>query len=98
LPGHIPAQLARCPGREAGHLRAHLGHQHLRGPLANAGDGIQPGDRVGTGARPRRDRGADLLDARVEERQVVQLLGDQEALVRPDAASQGLAQRGQLLA
>ena len=77
---------------------ADLGHQRLGRRAPDAGDRVQPRDRVLVRAQALGDLGADPGDRRVEEVDVGQLLGHQEALVRPDAPDQRPLQLGDLLA
>ena len=77
---------------------ADLRHQRLGDGAPDAGDGIQPRDRVLVRAHALGDLGADPRDRLVQEVDVGQLLGHQEALVRPDASRQRPLQLGELLA
>ena len=65
--------------REALHVRAHLGHQHLGRPLADARDSVQlghgGGERFGAGG----DLPTDLRDTLIQKVEVIQLLRYEEA-------------------
>ena len=84
--------------REALHVRADLGHQHLGRPLPDARDGVQSRHGRGEGLGAGGDLRADLGDALIQEVEVVELLGHQEALVRSELADQRPLQLGNLLA
>ena len=70
---------------EAGEIGTDLRHQRLGHGATDAGDGIQPCDRLLIGLHALRDLGTDPGDGRLQEVDVGHLLGHQEALVRPDA-------------
>ena len=85
-------------GREAAHVRADLGEQHLGGAPVDAGDRVQQleltGERAGQLLDPLR-QGRDRL---VEEVDLGEHLPDQQRVVAGEAALERFAQRGDLLA
>jgi hypothetical protein len=85
-------------GREAGEIDADLGDQRLGHGATDAGDGVQSRDCLLVGAHAFGNLPAHLGDARIEEVDVGELLGNQETLVRPEVSDQGLLQLGELLA
>ena len=85
-------------GGEHRHVGADLGNDRLRGPLAHPGDGVQP-------VTGHRERGHHLVhtgiqagDGAFQVLQVVKRQPDQQRVVVAEAASQRLAQLGELLA
>src|SRR5689334_23010012 len=82
---------------EAAHVGADLGHQRLGHGPANAGNRVQPRDRVFNGSHPLGDLGAYPSEGLVEEIDVRQLLGDQKTLVGLETPGQGLLQLRELL-
>jgi hypothetical protein len=84
-------------GGELAHVGADLGHDHLRCPLVDPGDGVQQRHLLGVGGDhlldPRREGG----DGLVQVVDVGQDLGDQQPmLVGAEPAGQRLPQRWQL--
>jgi hypothetical protein len=74
--------------REAAHVGADLGEDHLRGDRTNAGDGIQPGDRrpqLADSGIDARLHGGDVGGDRVHP---LQHLSEQEGVVLAEPAGQ----------
>jgi hypothetical protein len=85
-------------GGEAREIGADLGDQHLGDGTTDAGNGIQPRNDLLVRAHARTDLGTHLGDALVQDVDVAQLLGHQEALVRTDAPDECLFSLRELFA
>lgn len=100
LPGQIPAHEARCAavGKRC-HVQADLSDQHLPHPAPDAGDGHHQLQGVGDRAQQHLDPLVDLRDRRLQEVDVAQHLGNEQAVVfEAEAVGQRLAQCGDLRA
>ena len=101
LPGQSPAHDARwraVGNGEAGAVTPTLRHPHLSGPLAHAGDALQPRHLGRKRADPLRTLGAHPLEAGVQEVAVGELLRKEEAVMGAELTGQRLLQLGELLA
>ena len=84
-------------GGELAHVRADLGHDDLRGPLVDPGDGVQQRHLLSERADHLLDPCREGGDGLVQVVDVGQDLGDQQpVMVGPEPAGQGLPQRRQL--
>ena len=85
-------------GREAAHVGADLGEQHLGGALVDAGDRVEQleltGERAGQLLDPLR-QGRDRL---VEEVDLGEHLRDEQRVMAGEAALERFSERGDLLA
>lgn len=97
LPGHTPAQLARClAGREGVHVAAGLSDDDLGGAPLDAGDRAQQLDRGGERGDLLFDRLGELGDRLVEVVDVGKDPPANQSVLGLEATLQRLAQRGQL--
>src|SRR5262245_17274752 len=84
------------PGRrmagswETRHVAPEFGDDRLRGAAGDAGDGVEPRDRLGVGGGARRDAAIAGRDRRVEELDVAQELVEHEAVMSSDAPGERL--------
>jgi hypothetical protein len=86
-------------GAEHGHVRSAFGEQHDRGADRDTGDGAHPCEHGLKRCRRAVESGVEFGDGGVEEVDVRQHLGDQQAVMSDaEAAGQGLAQGGDLRA
>ena len=98
MPGHCPAQDARCRAEgKIAHVGADLGDDHLGGAPLNAGDGAQQFNGRLERGDALLDRVGEPLDLLVQEVQVGEDRADQQRVQVVEAAFQSLAQRGDLL-
>jgi len=77
-------------GREARHVAPEFGDNCLSGAASDAGDGVEPRDRLGVGGGARRDAAIAGRYRRVEELDVVQELVEHEAVMSSDAPGERL--------
>ena len=80
-------------GGKAAHVTAELGDDRLGGAAGDPRDGVEARDRLGLGGGARRDAAITGRDGLVEEFDVPQELGEQEAVMGRDAPSERLGER-----
>src|SRR5215472_3192812 len=80
-------------GGKAAHVTAEFRDDRLRGAAGHPRDGVEARDRVGLGGGARRDAAITGRDGLVEELDVAQELGEQEAVMGRDAPSERLGER-----
>jgi len=85
-------------GREAAHVRADLGQQHLGRALIDTGDRVEQLDLTGERARELLDAFGECRDRLVQEVDLGEHLPDEQRVVAGEAAFERLTQRGDLLA
>jgi hypothetical protein len=79
-------------GGEGRHVAPEFGHDRLGGAAGHPRDGVEARDRVGLGGAARRDAAIAGRDRLVEELDVAQELGEQEAVMGGDAAGERLGE------
>src|SRR5262245_22668955 len=80
-------------GGKAAHVTAELGDDRLGGAAGDPRDGVEARDRLGLGGGARRDAVITGRDGLVEEFDVPQELGEQEAVMGRDAPRERLGER-----
>ena len=85
-------------GREAAHVGADLGQQHLGGALVDAGDRVEQLQLMGERAGQLLDLRGQGCDRLIEEVDLRQHLSDQQRVMAGEAALERLPERGDLLA
>ena len=84
--------------REPRHVAAEFGRDHLGRAAGDAGDRVEPGERIGVRGGARLDLAIAHGDGAVEELDVAQEVVEEEAVVGRDAPGERLAEGGPLAA
>ena len=74
--------------REAAHVRPHFGHEHFRRPRTHPRHRLEPGQAIFKRAQPLLDLPAHPRDGLIQVANVLQVLSDEQPVVRLHLASQ----------